>query len=53
VPTRIKSLELATVELEPWEDVEDPAGGDVEVVAACARQVLDLTTALASLLTTR
>jgi protein-tyrosine-phosphatase len=53
LPTRIKSLDLATVELEPWEDVEDPAGGDLELVAACARQVLDLTTALASLLTTR
>jgi protein-tyrosine phosphatase len=48
---RIKALDLADVVLEPWEDVEDPAGGDVEVVAACAREVLDLTTTLASVLT--
>jgi protein-tyrosine-phosphatase len=50
---RIKALDLADVVLEPWEDVEDPAGGDVEVVAECAREVLELTTTLAALLTNR
>jgi hypothetical protein len=37
--------------LQPWEEVDDPAGGDVEVVAACAREVLDLTRALVTTLT--
>ena len=48
---RIRRLDLANVELEAWEDVDDPAGGDVEVAAACAVQVLELTTALAVILT--
>jgi protein-tyrosine-phosphatase len=47
---RIQRLDLATVDLEAWEDVEDPAGGDVEVAAGCAVQVLELTTALAVIL---
>jgi len=45
---RAAPLQLATVELEAWEDVEDPAGGDVERVTECAREVLELTTALAA-----
>jgi len=48
---RVTALGLAQVEIQPWEDLDDPAGGDVEVVAACARDVLDLTTSLASVLT--
>jgi protein-tyrosine phosphatase len=51
--TRIMALDLAHSVLEPWEDVEDPAGGDVEVVSACAREVLDLTTVLVSVLANR
>jgi protein-tyrosine phosphatase len=47
---RIRALNLASVALEDWEDVDDPAGGDVEVAAACAVQVLGLTTALAEIL---
>lgn len=47
---RIQRLGLATVELADWEDVDDPAGGDVEVAAACAVQVLQLTSALAVIL---
>jgi hypothetical protein len=47
---RVSALGLAQVEIQPWEDLDDPAGGDVEVVAACARDVLDLTTTLASVL---
>ena len=30
------------VELEPWEDVVDPAGGDLDVFVACAREIADL-----------
>jgi protein-tyrosine phosphatase len=40
---RIQALHLADVELGDWEDVDDPA--------ACAVQVLELTTALAGALT--
>ena len=28
--------------LEPWEDVVDPAGGDLDVFVACAREIADL-----------
>ena len=39
---RIASMGLDTVELEPWEDVIDPAGGDVDVFVDCAREIADL-----------
>jgi protein-tyrosine-phosphatase len=44
---RVASLHLDVVELEPWEDVEDPAGGDAPVFHACARELLDLVEQLA------
>ncbi len=47
---RVASLALAEVELEPWEDVEDPAGGDVEVFHACAREIHELLVCLGPLL---
>jgi protein-tyrosine phosphatase len=49
---RVATAGVAGVKLEPWEEVDDPAGGDVEVVAACARAILGLATTLAELLTT-
>jgi protein-tyrosine-phosphatase len=45
---RVSALHLDTVELELWEDVEDPAGGDAPVFQACAREVLDLVEQLAT-----
>ena len=39
---RVASLRLADVELEDWEDVDDPAGGEVDVFLACARDLRDL-----------
>lgn len=39
---RIRSLELHTVQLEPWEEVVDPGGGEVEDFIACAFEVVDL-----------
>jgi protein-tyrosine-phosphatase len=36
---RIAALHLDTVDLEPWEDVEDPAGGEAEVFHECAREI--------------
>ena len=44
---RVAALRLADVELEPWEDVEDPAGGDLDVFIACARELVHLITELA------
>ncbi len=39
---RLAALELSTVEIEPWEEVVDPAGGDQAVFDACAREISDL-----------
>ena len=36
---RLPALGLADVELEPWEDVDDPAGGDLPVFESCARDI--------------
>ena len=36
---RVESLGLAGVTLEPWEDVDDPAGGDLPEFEACARDI--------------
>ncbi|MHB8670792.1 MAG: arsenate reductase/protein-tyrosine-phosphatase family protein [Acidimicrobiales bacterium] len=44
---RLAQLHLDEVELEPWEDVEDPAGAVAPVFVECAREVLDLVHALA------
>ena len=44
---RVARLGLADVELEEWEDVEDPAGGEDEVYVACAREVAGLSAELA------
>jgi protein-tyrosine-phosphatase len=42
----VDSLRLASVALAAWEEVEDPAGGEIEVFHACAAEVQDLTTQL-------
>jgi protein-tyrosine-phosphatase len=39
---RVASLGLADVELDPAEDVADPAGGDMPIFSACAREIHDL-----------
>jgi protein-tyrosine-phosphatase len=44
---RIVALRLADVELGEWEEVVDPGGGDADVFAACAAEVVDLVSALA------
>ena len=44
---RVEELGLADVELEAWEEVIDPGGGDADVFAACAVEVVDLVAALA------
>lgn len=47
---RVAALELADVELEPWEEVVDPGGGEVEEFIACARDVVALVDRLAELI---
>lgn len=44
---RVRSLSLDTVELEPWEDVADPAGGEIDDYYACANEVESLIVELA------
>ncbi len=43
---RLAGLGLAGVPVEPWEDVEDPAGGEDEDYESCARELLALCTAV-------
>ena len=47
LPERVRQLGLAGIELEPWEEVIDPGGGDAEAFAACAREVVALVADLA------
>lgn len=44
---RVADLRLDQVELEDWEEVLDPGGGDVDVFVACAHEVDDLIERLA------
>lgn len=44
---RLRNLELASVELEDWEEVVDPGGGDAAQFQACAAEVVDLVARLA------
>lgn len=45
--SRVASLGLAGIELEPWEDVADPAGGEIDIYLACAKEVEELVAVLA------
>jgi protein-tyrosine-phosphatase len=46
-PQRVASLELDRTTLEHWEDVIDPAGGDLPEFEACARDIHELLQQLA------
>jgi protein-tyrosine-phosphatase len=50
LPGRIRALDLANVELEAWEEVADPGGGEVDVFIECAREIVTLVDRLAELL---
>ncbi len=43
---RVAALRLHEVEIEPWEEVVDPAGGDQDVFHECANQISTLIDAL-------
>ena len=47
---RVAAMQLAQVELEPWEEVVDPGGGEVDVFIECAREIVVLVERLAALL---
>jgi protein-tyrosine-phosphatase/SAM-dependent methyltransferase len=47
---RVAELGLADIELEPWEEVVDPGGGEVEAFIACAQEVVPLVADLATCL---
>jgi protein-tyrosine-phosphatase len=36
---RVAALDLGAVTVEDWEDVDDPAGGDLPEFEACAREI--------------
>jgi protein-tyrosine-phosphatase len=44
---RVAALQLDTLALEDWEDVDDPAGGDEAVFHECANQIRELLEQLA------
>ena len=44
---RVAALRLDAVDLEDWEDVDDPAGGDEAVFHECADEIRDLLDQLA------
>ena len=50
LPARVAALGLAEVALEPWEDIEDPAGGDLPEFVACAAEIHELMVTLVRLL---
>jgi protein-tyrosine-phosphatase len=47
LPERVAALTLAEVELEDWEEVVDPGGGDADAFTACAVEVTELVGELA------
>ncbi|HEU5302533.1 MAG TPA: hypothetical protein VFW06_09890 [Acidimicrobiia bacterium] len=47
---RVGALGLEAAAIEGWEDVDDPAGGDLPEFEACAREIDDLLTRLLPLL---
>ncbi|HSH12030.1 MAG TPA: hypothetical protein VLA10_09605, partial [Ilumatobacter sp.] len=47
---RLDALGVAAVELEPWEEVVDPGGGEVQQYVDAARQIVVLVDRLAELL---
>ncbi len=44
---RLRSLRLESVELETWEEIADPGGGELTGYLECADEVLELATRLA------
>lgn len=47
---RLDAMRLDQVDLEPWEEVVDPGGGEVDAFIACAREIVVLIDRFAELL---
>ena len=48
---RVTALHLDQVELEDWEEIVDPGGGDTPEFERCAREIVELVPVLAAALT--
>jgi protein-tyrosine phosphatase len=48
LPDRVAALRLGAVDLEAWEEVVDPGGGDLPEFEACAREIIELIPVLAA-----
>jgi len=46
LPDRLETMSLADVDLEPWEEVVDPGGKEVEDFISCAAEVAELVDAV-------
>jgi protein-tyrosine phosphatase len=46
----VESLHLDEIDLEPWEDVPDPAGGELDDYIACAWEIKELISQFAEIL---
>ncbi len=44
---QVAALGAGAIDLEPWEEVVDPGGGEADVFAACAREIDELVHQLA------
>jgi protein-tyrosine-phosphatase len=47
---RVHGLHPASVHLEPWEDIDDPAGGDLPEYVSCVKELDGLVARLAELI---
>ncbi len=45
---RVAALDLAAVELGSWEEIDDPAGGEIPQFTACAQEIVGLVADLAA-----
>ena len=43
---RVSALQLGNVTIEPWEEVQDPAGGDQKIFDACAKEISEYISSL-------
>ncbi len=50
LPARVAALGLDQIELEDWEEVVDPGGGDTPEFERCAREIVELMPVLAAAL---
>lgn len=47
LPERVAALGLGSLPFEPWEQIDDPGGGETETFVHCVREIRDLLVQLA------